>query len=187
MMYLSRADTDELVATLFRHHIELEQIFQMINKKSSGLSGFEKISAVVTKASGTTTAFMSAMLIILLWLFAGPVFKYSDTWQLVINTGTTIITFLMVFLIQRSQNKDSIAIHLKLNELVVAHEHANNRLVAVEDISENELKVLQRFYSHLARMTKDEQEMKDSHSIDKANIQHNRKKTSGKPANPKGN
>ena len=81
----------------------------------------------------------------------GPLFRFSDTWQLVINTGTTIITFLMVFLIQRAQNKDSLAIHLKLNELVAALEGASNRLIDVEDLSEAELKVLRRFYRGLSR------------------------------------
>src|SRR5258705_6505379 len=112
----------------------------MKKKKSKGPSGFEKISSIVTKISGSTVAFMAALLVIIAWLVTGPIFNYSDTWKLVINTGTTVITFLMVFLIQRSQNKDSIAIHLKLNELVVAHELANNRLVSIEGISEDELK-----------------------------------------------
>src|SRR6187402_2226228 len=118
----------------------------MKNKKTKGPSGFEKMSSIVTKASGSTPAFIGALCVIIAWLISGPIFNYSDTWQLVINTGTTIITFLMVFLIQRSQNKDSIALHLKLNELVVAHEHANNRLVSIEGISEDELKVLQKYY-----------------------------------------
>ena len=81
-------------------------------------------------------------------------FGYSDTWQLVINTGTTIVTFLMVFLIQRSQNKDSLAIHLKLNELVAAMNGSSNRLIEVESLSEEELKVLRRHYHKLAAMAK---------------------------------
>jgi low affinity Fe/Cu permease len=108
-------------------------------------------------------------------VITGPIFKYSDTWQLVINTGTTIITFLMVFLIQRSQNKDSIALHLKLNELVVAHELANNRLVSIEDISEEELKVLQKYYKHLSERAQKELVMQDTHSIEVANDKHERK------------
>lgn len=95
--------------------------------------GFEKLSIIITKASGSTVAFIIAFFIIIGWLICGPIFNFSDTWQLVINTGTTIVTFLMVFLIQRSQNKDSIALHLKLNELIVAQEIASNRLVSVED------------------------------------------------------
>ncbi len=147
------------------------------NKNTSkGLSGFEKTSIAVTKASGSTTAFVVAFSVILIWLITGPVFNYSDTWQLIINTGTTIITFLMVFLIQRSQNKDSIAIHLKLNELVVAHKYASNRLVSVEDISEEELRVLQKYYKHLAEMIMQELSIEDSHSIIEANRLHERKK-----------
>jgi low affinity Fe/Cu permease len=149
----------------------------MKNKTSKGLSGFEKMSSAVTKASGSTPAFMAAAFVIIAWLVTGPVFKYSDTWQLVINTGTTIITFLMVFLIQRSQNKDSIAIHLKLNELIVAQELASNHLVAIEDISEDELKVLQKYYKHLAGMTMKEQTIKESHSIAVANAHHERKRS----------
>lgn len=86
----------------------------------------------------------------------------------------------MVFLIQRSQNKDSIAIHLKLNELVVAHEHANNRLISVEDISEDDLKVLKKYYKHLAQLALNELTVEKSHSIDEANMHHERKGTAKK-------
>jgi low affinity Fe/Cu permease len=147
----------------------------MKKKTTKGPSWFERMSGVVTRASGSTPAFLAAILVIIAWLASGPIFHYSDTWQLVINTGTTIITFLMVFLIQRSQNKDSVAIHLKLNELVVAHELANNRLVSIEDISEDELRVLQKYYRHLADMTMKELSLEESHSIDAAVIHHQRK------------
>lgn len=143
-------------------------------------SGFEKISSAVTKATGSSAAFIIAFSVILLWILSGPVFGFSDTWQLVINTGTTIITFLMVFLIQRSQNKDSIALHLKLNELVVAQEHASNRLVSVEDISEDELKVLQKFYKHLAQLTVNELSVEESHSLNIANALHKDKANASK-------
>ena len=152
----------------------------MKNKTTNQPSGFEKMSSYVAKASGKTAAFIIALFIIIAWLLTGPIFNFSDTWQLVINTGTTIITFLMVFLIQRSQNKDSIAIHLKLNELVSSHELANNRLVAVEDISEAELKVLQKFYRHLAEMTEKELSLEESHSISEAKAHHARKKNNAK-------
>jgi low affinity Fe/Cu permease len=99
---------------------------------------------------------------------SGPFFHYSENWQLVINTGTTIITFLMVFLIQKAQNKDSLAIQLKLNELVAAHEFASNRLVNVENMSEDDLKVIQKFYSSLSKMTGKEESLQQSHSIDEA-------------------
>ena len=102
------------------------------NNKNKG-NFFERFALKVTKATGSTPAFICALVLVLVWLFSGPFFHYSENWQLVINTGTTIITFLMVFLIQKSQNKDSLAIQLKLNELVAAHELASNRLVNVED------------------------------------------------------
>lgn len=149
-------------------------------KKPRKVSGFEKVSSLVTKASGSTAAFIIAFLVIIAWIISGPIFGFSDTWQLVINTGTTIITFLMVFLIQRSQNKDSIAIHLKLNELVVAEDHANNRLVAIEDISEEDLEVLKKFYKHLAQMALKEESVEESHSLDEANNHHTRKSTAKK-------
>ncbi|HVA99592.1 MAG TPA: low affinity iron permease family protein [Bacteroidia bacterium] len=146
----------------------------MTNKKKNK-SEFEKISSAVAKATGSTAAFIIAFFVIIIWIVSGPFFKFSDTWQLVINTGTTIITFLMVFLIQRSQNKDSIAVHLKLNELIVAQELASNRLVSVEEISENELNVLQKFYEHLAALTINEISVEESHSLDIASVNHKRK------------
>ena len=111
----------------------------------------ERMSTVITRWTGSTAAFALACLVILAWVVTGPLFGYSDTWQLVINTGTTIITFLMVFLIQRAQNKDSMAIQLKLNELVAAVEGASNRLIDVEDLSEEELVALHRFYAQTGR------------------------------------
>src|SRR6186713_3351006 len=97
-------------------------------------NAFEAFAAKATHAAGSTYAFLGAFTVILVWLFTGPLFHYSDTWQLIINTGTTIITFLMVFLIQKTQNKDSIAIQMKLNELIACNEKASNRLVDIEDI-----------------------------------------------------
>ena len=149
-------------------------------KTSQSPSGFEKMSIAVTKASGSTSAFVIAFFVIIAWLISGPIFNFSDTWQLVINTGTTIVTFLMVFLIQRTQNKDSLALHLKLNELIVAQEFASNRLIAVEDICEDDLKVLQAFYKHLAEKTKNELSVQESHSINEANAHHERKSTARK-------
>lgn len=142
----------------------------------SNHSVFEKFALKVTQATGSTTAFIIALLVVITWLISGPIFHYSDTWQLVINTGTTIITFLMVFLIQKSQNKDSIAIQLKLNELVAAHEMASNRLVSVEDMTEGELKILQKYYSKLAALTLKEESLNQSHSIEEAEELHSLKK-----------
>src|SRR5581483_10692891 len=112
----------------------------MSRKQRSGLAArFESLSEAVTRWTGSTKAFALAAAIIVVWAAVGPVFGFSDTWQLVINTGTTIVTFLMVFLIQRSQNKDAVAVHLKLNELVAAMEGASNRLIDVEALTEREL------------------------------------------------
>lgn len=137
---------------------------------------FEAFSNAVTKATGSTSAFIIAFGLIVVWGVSGPFFHYSESWQLIINTGTTIITFLMVFLIQKSQNKDSLAIQLKLNELVAAHEFASNRLVNVENMTEEELKVIQKYYSRLSEFTKKEESLQQSHSIDEAHEQHEIKK-----------
>ena len=133
---------------------------------------FEAFSKVITQWTGSTGAFGCALLIILAWAALGPVFDYSNTWQLVINTGTTIITFLMVFLIQRTQNKDSLAIHLKLNEIVAALSGASNRLVDVESLSEKDLAQLHRFYSELAALCRKEGDVTVSHSVEEARTQH---------------
>jgi len=137
---------------------------------------FEKLAAKVTLATGSTAAILIAFGSVFVWAALGPVFHYSENWQLVINTGTTIITFLMVFLIQKSQNKESMAVQLKLNELVAAHEFASNRLVDVEDMTEDELKVIQKYYSKLKRQTKNEESLRQSHSIDEAEEMHELKK-----------
>ena len=109
------------------------------------------------------------------WVATGPLFGFSDTWQLVINTGTTIITFLMVFLIQRSQNKDAQAIHLKLNELVAAVAGASNRLINVEDLTEDEVRTLHQHYTRLVIMAKHELSLTQSHSIEEAETRYRRK------------
>jgi low affinity Fe/Cu permease len=129
-------------------------------------SVFEKLSSRITCWTGSSTAFGCAFLVVIVWLISGPFFHYSDTWQLVINTGTTIITFLMVFLIQKSQNKDSKAIQIKLNELIAASRHASNRIVDIEDLTEEELDTLHRFYESLAESAKKESDIHKSHSID---------------------
>ena len=138
----------------------------MKNKTNNGF--FEKFSNWATKFTGSSSAFIGATLIVLIWAFSGPFFKYSETWQLVINTGTTIITFLMVFLIQKAQNKDSKAIQIKLNELIAAHEKASNRIVDIEDLSEKELDQLHVYYEKLADFAEEDEDIHTSHSIDAA-------------------
>ena len=129
---------------------------------------FDRFSHQVTKATGSPYAFIIALFILVIWAFTGPYFGYSDTWQLVINTGTSLITFLMVFIIQQSQNKDTAAIHLKLNELIAANKFASNRLVCIEDFTEKELQVIKQFYSKLADLAKENQDLFASHSFDEA-------------------
>ena len=144
--------------------------------KKTANSVFEIFSTKVTKATGSTPAFIGAFLIVIVWALCGPLFKYSETWQLVINTGTTIITFLMVFLIQKAQNKDSMAIQLKLNELVACNEYASNRLVDIEDMTEDEMKVIQKYYVKLSELTKLDSDLHHSHSLDEARADHQHKK-----------
>jgi len=137
----------------------------------------ERASSQVTVWAGSSWAFGLAFGVILVWAVTGPIFHFSDTWQLVINTGTTIVTFLMVFLIQRSQNKDSLAIHLKLNELVAAMGGASNRLISAEDLTEDEVKVLREHFRKLVELAKQEGDITCSHSIEEAKPRHARKKS----------
>jgi low affinity Fe/Cu permease len=136
---------------------------------------FEKAAKKAIAFTGSTLAFVIAVAIIVAWLISGPLFGYSDTWQLVINTGTTIVTFLMVFLIQRAQNKDSRALHLKLNELVASLNGPSNRLIDVEDLTEEELETLSNYYRHLSRLAKKEKDLSVSHSIEEAKELHRSK------------
>lgn len=117
---------------------------------------------------GSAWAFVCALLIIVVWALTGPTFHYSDTWQLIINTGTTIVTFLMVFLIQNTQNRDAKAVHLKLDELIRALEPARNKLVDLEDLSDDEMKKLEQEFAKVrkkAEAAKEEaEELKDAAS-----------------------
>ena len=138
--------------------------------KENELHWFETFSSKATKVTGSSGAFIIACILIVTWIVTGPVFHYSDVWQLAINTSTTIITFLMVFLIQKTQNKDALAIQIKLNELVAANVNASNRIVSVEDLSEEELERLNEYYSQLAALTKQEKTLKTSRSIEDTQI-----------------
>jgi len=139
--------------------------------KNQSQNKFENIANFITCWTGSSTAFAIAVTVVLTWIISGPFFKYSDTWQLVINTGTTIITFLMVFIIQKSQNKDGKAIQLKLNELIAASRYASNRMVDIEDLTEQELDVLHKFYAKLSEKAEEDNDIHKSHSIDKAKQQ----------------
>jgi low affinity Fe/Cu permease len=111
---------------------------------------FEAFAGRASSATGSFWAFGLAVLVIVVWAVSGPLFGFSETWQLVINTGTTIITFLMVFLIQHSQNKETRALQLKLNELIAAMPGASNRLIDVEDMTDREIQYIYRRYQHLS-------------------------------------
>jgi low affinity Fe/Cu permease len=145
-------------------------------EKPSSASALERLSRRVMLWTGGPWAFVIALAVIVGWALLGPIFHYSDTWQLVINTGTTIVTFLMVFLIQRGQNKDARAVALKLNEIVAAIEGASNRLIDVESLSEHELDALHLHYLKLVEMAKRDEVLTRSHSIEEAELRHARKR-----------
>ncbi|HXU39273.1 MAG TPA: low affinity iron permease family protein [Blastocatellia bacterium] len=155
----------------------------MGRKKKAGIGLIlERFSLKATKATGTSGAFVIALAVLIVWAISGPVFHFSDTWQLVINTGTTIVTFLMVFLIQRTQNKDALAIHLKLNEIVAAVEGASNRLIDVEDLTEAEIEVLHKHYQKLVALAKHDAKLTETHSIEEAEDRHKTKHAKRKRA-----
>ena len=139
---------------------------------------FDRFAGGVTRIAGSPWAFAVALGCVIVWAMTGPAFHFDESWQMVINTGTTIVTFLMVFLIQQSQNKDSVAIHIKLNELLASHELASNRVVAVEDLDESDLEVLREFYCELAALAEKAGGIKKSHSLDDAKYVHQRKTAS---------
>lgn len=149
----------------------------MKSKTISGRKGlFNRFSNAVTRAAGKPITFLIALLLVIVWAISGPFFGFSNTWQLIINTTTTVVTFLMVFIIQQSQNRDTLAIQLKLNELVASDKSASNRLIDVEDLTSEELEVLKKFYVKLSKLSEKENDLHASHSIDEATVMHNKKK-----------
>ena len=122
-----------------------------------GLSLGERLAQAVSRSTGSSPAFWIAVVSVVLWAAAGPPFHWSDTWQLVMNTASSIVTFLMVFLIQRSQNKDTLAIHIKLDEILSTNEAASKKIVSVEDLSESELQKLKERYQKLVAQVAAEQ------------------------------
>ena len=141
-------------------------------RQNSASRKIENITSSVIKATGSNIAVVITLGIVIVWAALGPVFHFSDKWENLIGTISSVITILMVFLIQKSQNKDSLAIQLKLNELVAAHEQASNRLVNIEDMSEDELKVIQKYYSKLSDFAKKQESLTQSHSIDESHEEH---------------
>ena len=136
------------------------------NKKN--YKPFDNFSTTVSKITGSSWAFIIAAILVIAWACSGPLFHFSDTWQLVVNTGTSVITFLMVFIIQQSQNKDTMALQLKLNELIAANNKASNRLIDVEDLSGEELRQLKKFYSDLGELAEKDKNFFVSHSVEEA-------------------
>lgn len=161
------------------------EVVIMAKKKNKLNSFFDKFSTRVTKITGSPLAFIIAITTIVVWAISGPFFGFSDTWQLIINTSTTIITFLMVFIIQQTQNKDTTAIHLKLNELIASSKDASNQLVDAEDLSEEELQVLKRFYVKLSHLADKESDVHATHSVDEAEDVHEEKSKSSTRARKK--
>ena len=139
-------------------------------KHSAWLAGFDRFASSVTRWAGSPVAFCAALFTVLAWAGMGPLFHFSENWQLVINTGTTIVTFLMVFLIQQSQNKDSVALHLKLNELLAANRRASNRMIGIEDLDEQDLRDMGNFYLRLSQRAKTSGPVKETHSIDEEGL-----------------
>jgi low affinity Fe/Cu permease len=146
-------------------------------------NAFERFAMNMTRWTGSTATFLGALGIVVGWALLGPLFGYSDTWQLVINTGTTIVTFLMVFLIQRTQNKDALAMQLKLNELIAVVKGCSNHLLNAEDLDEEELRTLHEHYARLAKLAEQERSLGQSHSIEEAEVRHRAKigKTKAEP------
>lgn len=146
-------------------------------KKKSGVfkKFFNDFAGKTTTATGSPWAFIMAVATVVVWAITGPLFDFSETWQLVINTGTTIITFLMVFVIQHAQNKDTVAMHLKMNELIAATKNASNRLINIEDLTDEELQVLKTFYINLAQLSAEQKDLFSTHSLDEAEQKHTEK------------
>lgn len=137
----------------------------MEEKKWKPLNNF---SGDISKITGNSVTFLVAVAVVILWGVTGPFFHFSDTWHQIMNTGITITTFLMVFVIQQAQNKDTMALQLKLNELIAATKGASNRVLNIEDMTEDELKVLKKFYAKLSDLSEKEGHLGSTHSIDEA-------------------
>ena len=139
------------------------------------MEGWKRISAIfnkflneISKVTGSSAAILCAFGTVLVWAVCGPFFHFSDTWHEFVDTGITIVTFLMVFVIQQAQNKDTLALQMKLNELIAATKGASNRVLNIEDMTEDELKVLKKFYSKLSDLSEKDGHFGAAHSIDEA-------------------
>ncbi len=126
----------------------------------------ERIATTITKAAGSNLAIIIAFLLVFVWLVTGPIFDFSVAWQMIMSSFTSIITFLMVFLIQKSQNKDYLAIQIKLNELVSSHEVANNSVVNIENLSEEELEMVHKYYLNLGEKNRSNEILENTFSTE---------------------
>jgi len=156
-----------------------------VQKEKKHPKPFDKFSLVVTKATGSSWAFVVAVVFVIGWAVCGPVFHYSDSWQLVINTGTSVVTFLMVFIIQQAQNKDTMALQLKLNELIAANHKASNRLIDIEDLTGEELTRIKSFYTELGELSEKDKDLNESHTDEDAmEIQKEKKEMAAQSNEP---
>jgi low affinity Fe/Cu permease len=138
-------------------------------------SRMERLSRAMARWTGSTPALACAFGLVVVWLLTGPLFRYSDSWQLAINTTTTVVTFLMVFMIQRAQNKDAQVTALKLNELIAAVDGASNRLIDLEDLSEAKLRTLHEHFRRLVELAKKDSVLTRSHTVEEAETRHRHK------------
>lgn len=127
-------------------------------RPTKSTSWFTRFTKATARATGRPTAFLTALIVVVIWAVTGPLFAFSDTWQLVINTGTTIVTFLMVFLIQSTQNRDTEAVQVKLDEIIRAIGHAHNELLDLEELEEKDLDKVRESYRALARKARGEKQ-----------------------------
>jgi low affinity Fe/Cu permease len=143
-----------------------------MSKTKNSSHFIETWSSKITQATGSSPVLVVAFGLVVLWGLSGIFFHFSEQWQMMLGTCSNLVTFLMVFLIQKSQNKHSLSIQLKLNELVAADQFASNRLVNVEGMTEDELKIIQKYYSKLSDFAKRQESLLQSHSIDEVNKEH---------------
>lgn len=144
--------------------------------RNQSLNTIEKYASKITNGAGSNSTLIIAFFLVATWCVSGFFMQFSDRWAMIMSTGSSAVTFLMVFLIQKSQNKDSLATQLKLNELVAANELASNRLVDIEGMTEEELKVIQKYYSKLSVFALKQSSLQQSHSIDEQHHEHEIKK-----------
>jgi low affinity Fe/Cu permease len=144
--------------------------------RNNPINTIEQYASIITIGAGSNATLIIAFIIVMIWYISGVFMHFSEQWPVIMSTGSSAVTFLMVFLIQKSQNKDVLATQLKLNEWVAANELASNRLVDIEGITEEKLKVIQKYYSKLSVFSQNQENLQQSHSIDEQHEEHEIKK-----------